>query len=228
MIGIIAAMPVELEEICKEITDVRHESAGGINFTLGSLNGHEVVAAVSGIGKVNAAMCTQAMILTFSPRLVINTGVAGSLSKELSVYDVAVATDVVEHDMDTTPLGDPPGFISGPDVVKMPACTELVEALCAKANELGTKLLPGTVASGDVFVCDRAVKNSIAEKFGAVACEMEGAAIGHVCYINKVPFMVIRSISDSADDTADVSFSEFCPVAASVASKIVKIIVDIA
>ena len=197
MTGIIGAMKIEIEALNAQMENRQTRTVSGIEFTSGTLCGREVVTAVCGIGKVFAAMCAQTMILLYSPERIINTGVAGSLSTKLNIGDIAVSDFVVEHDMDTSPLGDPVGMISGINIVDIPI-------RCVK----------GKIASGDCFVNSAEKKKYISETFGAIACEMEGAAIGHVCYVNKVPFCVIRAISDAADGSSHMDYSKFTALAA--------------
>ena len=162
------------------------------------------------------------MILKYSPCLVINTGVGGSLSEKLSIGDIAVATDVVQHDMDTSPLGDPVGLVSGINIVHFPSDTHAASLISAAADSLGVNSLIGTIASGDHFIASREKKNYIKDNFGASACEMEGAAIGHVCYVNVTPFAVIRAISDTADDSSHMDYGEFLKLAAKRSFKVIK------
>lgn len=208
-IGIIGAMKCETEALCAMLEGTSSETVSGICYTSGTLCGREVVIATCGIGKVFAAVCAQTMILKYSPDIIINTGVAGSLSDGLSVCDVAVSRDVVQHDMDTSPLGDPIGLISGINIVNIPASEQLCAAVLSAATDCGIKALPGTIASGDVFVAEREKKEYIKKNFGAIACEMEGASIGQVCYVNSVPFVVIRAISDGGDEDAAMSYDKF-------------------
>lgn len=212
-IGIIGAMKIEVEKLCDMAENVKKEKIGGIEFCTGTLCGHEVVIAVCGVGKVFAAMCAQAMILHYSPEMVINTGVAGALASELRVGDVAIAENVVQHDMDTSPIGDPVGLISGINLVQIPADAKISSALKKAALDLGMTCLGGTIASGDQFIADKAKKTYIKETFSAIACEMEGAAIGQVCYVNGTPFGILRSISDNGDESAGMSYDKFIGVA---------------
>jgi len=214
MIGIIAAMNVEMESLRSYMTDTTTETISGVTFVRGMLEGKEVVTAVCGIGKVFAALCAQTMILRYQPDAVINTGVAGTLSDKLSICSVAVSTGVVQHDMDTSPLGDPVGMISGINIVHIPADESTAVRFAAAAAALGIPHTTGTVASGDQFISDRAEKTRITETFGGVACEMEGAAVGQVCYVNDIPFAVLRAISDEADGTSPDDFGAFAAAAA--------------
>ena len=206
MIGIIAAMQAEHSLICNQIENKQTRTIAGINFVFGQINGKDVVTAVCGIGKVFAASAAQIMCLEFSPDLIINTGVAGSLDNELSIFDIAVSSSVVQHDMDTSPLGDPVGLVSGINIINFPADALVADNVLSVAKHLGFKAKKGVIASGDQFVAANERKNFIKSQFNAIACEMEGAAIGHVCYINKVPFVVIRSISDNANEDSPLDF----------------------
>jgi adenosylhomocysteine nucleosidase len=236
--GVIAAMKIEAEHIVAAMEDVRTETVGGIEFTLGTIrrgqdewtgdqgSEAEVICAVCGVGKVNAAMCAETMILHFAPARIINTGVAGSLSTELGGGDVVIASDVVQHDFDTSALGDPPGLIPGLDTVKMHCSdrlrmSELRNAAEAVLEGTGAKILHGVIASGDQFVADPETKKRIVERVGAAACEMEGGAIGQVCAANGVPFAVVRTMSDSADGGAVEDYPAFARKAAVVAANIV-------
>ena len=221
IIGIIAAMDSEIAAIKESMTDKTTEIISGIEFVKGNLCGKRAVVAKCGIGKVFAAICAQTMILKYSPRLLINTGVGGTLTDKLGIGDIAVASDVVQHDMDTSPLGDPVGLVSGINVVRFPADLRAVELICRAADDLSVNNVKGTIASGDQFIASREKKADIVEKFGAIACEMEGAAIGHVCYVNATPFAVVRAISDSADDSSHMDYGEFLKLAAERSFKVV-------
>ena len=212
-IGIIGAMKIEVEKLCSMAENIKKEKVGGIEFNVGDLCGHQVIIAVCGVGKVFAAMCAQAMILNYSPDAIINTGVAGALASELRVGDVAVAENVVQHDMDTSPIGDPVGLISGINMVQIPADEKISSSLKKTAADLGMTCLSGTIASGDQFIADKAKKAYIKNTFSAIACEMEGAAIGQVCYVNGTPFGILRSISDNGDESAGMSYDKFIGVA---------------
>ncbi len=222
-IGIIAAMEIEAERIVSAMTDRKEEEAGHVCFRVGSIGRNRVVTAVCGIGKAFAAICAQTMILTYGPDVILNTGVAGTLTPELGIGDLAISADVVQHDMDTTSIGDPPGAVTlnGVQVVKIPADWTLMERIRRLAEAEGIRTKRGTIASGDQFVSDRAVKEKIVRQFGAIACEMEGAAIGLVSALNGVPFVVVRSISDSADGGACEDYPSFAKKAAEQSARLV-------
>ncbi len=213
-LGIIAAMEIEAQPLVACMTDVVTETVSGVRFAKGNLYGHTAVVAVCGVGKVFAALCAQTMILRYQPVRIINTGVAGSLTTRLSIGDLVIATQVVQHDMDTSALGDPVGLLSGINKVYLPADTDTIERLTTAAQGIGVRALCGTVASGDRFISDGEHKTWIADTFGALACEMEGAAIGQVCYVNNVPFAVVRAISDDASGQAQMDYPQFSAMAA--------------
>lgn len=215
MIGLIGAMEAETAAIAKEMTQKEVRTVSGITFTRGLWQGKEAVVATCGIGKVFAALCAQTMILTYHPDCIINCGVAGGLLEEAQVLDVVLASDVVQHDMDTSPIGDPVGLISGINKIALPADEDLVAKLKAAAESLGLPVTVGRIASGDQFIADEGKKDLIKTTFGACCCEMEGAAIGQVCYVNKTPFGVLRSLSDGAGGDAKMDYPTFAAKAAS-------------
>lgn len=223
MIGIIGAMDIEVNKFKEQMTDVRSETISGTEFIRGTLWGNPTVVAVSGIGKVNAAICTQTMILKYSPEFVINSGVAGGLDSSLNICDTVVANSVVQHDMDTSPLGDPVGFISGLDIIDIPSDPEISGKLQVSALECGIHSIMGKIVSGDQFINSIEKKNYFIDTFNASACEMEAAAIGHVCYKNNVPFAILRSISDSADNSSHISYPDFVQVAADNLEKVMRV-----
>ena len=214
MIGIIAAMNVEMEGLRAHMENPVSETVSGVTFVRGTIAGREVVTAVCGIGKVFAALCAQTMILRYAPEAVINTGVAGTLTDELTIGNLAVSSCVVQHDMDTSAIGDPVGLISGINKIEIPADRTLIRRLCAAAQAIGVRALTGCIASGDQFVASPGRKTFITDTFSAIACEMEGAAVGQVCYVNQVPFCVLRAISDSADGSSHMDYPTFVQMAA--------------
>ena len=223
MTGIIGAMHVEVETIKSLMENKTAEKIGGVEFVKGTLHGKDIVIAVCGIGKVAAAMCTQIMILKYSPDRIIHTGVGGSLSTKLAIGDIAVAESLVQHDMDTSPLGDPIGLISGLNMVNIPADKAVADLLLEGIKTLeNVKGLSGVIASGDQFIASDEKKKFITENFNAIVCEMEGASIAQVCYSNGVPFGVVRAVSDCADGSSHMDYGEFLPVAAANAAKLIE------
>ena len=219
-IGIIGAMQPEVEELVASLKSKKEEKVGGITFFRGKLGKVKVAIAKCGVGKVFAALTAEAMIMKYSPRLVINTGVGGGIAKGIPVGSVVVADKLVQHDMDTSAIGDPKGLISGINQVFFEADKRARVLTLKIAEELRAKCCEGTVASGDIFVSDSALKKKIAEDFGASVCEMEGAAIAQVAFVNSTPICVIRAISDSADEEGSVSYEKFLPEAAKLSASI--------
>ncbi len=223
MLGIIGAMTVEVDELKKIMSDTLEHTVGDMTFVSGKLYGADAVVTVCGEGKVNAAMCTQAMIMEYAPDLIVNTGVGGGLADGLKIGDVVVASAVVEHDMDMSPLGYPIGFVSGVNRTEMPCDKKTADLLERCTRELNIPCRRGIVASGDQFISSDEKKAFLVKTFNASVCEMEGAAIGHVCIRNGVPFGVLRSVSDSGDDKASMSFPEFAELAAKNSIAIIKL-----
>ena len=212
-IGIIGAMSDEVDGLIARLEGHAEELVGGIKFHTGTVFGKPVVIARCGVGKVFASMCATAMIIKYSPRLIVNTGVGGALSPSLSCADIVVATRLVQHDMDTSPLGDPVGMISGINKVYFDADKTAADALISAAEKLGIPAKRGVIASGDKFVADKATKDRIVSAFGADVCEMEGAAIAQAAYVNGTPFAVVRAISDGADGNSPMDFPTFLSIA---------------
>ena len=173
MIGIIGAMQTEVELLIGKIENAKNENISGIDFVSGKLAGVDVVVAKCGIGKVFAALCAQTMILRYGVKLIINTGVGGAIDERLDIGDVTVSDFVVQHDMDTSALGDPVGLISGINVVRIAADEKTANELLAVAKETGANAILGTVASGDKFISGAEAKKKISDTFGAAVCEME-------------------------------------------------------
>ena len=220
MIGIIGAMGIEIRALADLLENKKSETISGVEYMSGKIYGRDVVLAVCGIGKVFAAICTQTMILKYNPDVIINTGVAGTLADKLSIGDIAIADSVVQHDMDTSPLGDPVGLLSGINIVKIPTDSDTVSKIESCVKEIGVNYEKGTIASGDQFLASNEVKACIVDNFGAIAGEMEGGAIGHVCYVNQKPFCVLRAISDCADGSGAENYMEFLGKAAENATMI--------
>ena len=219
-IGILGAMDSEVEALISRLEGRVTETVGGISFNTGLLEGKRVAIAKCGIGKVFAALAAEAMIITYAPSLLINTGVGGALASGISVCDVVVADKLAQHDMDTSALGDPKGLISGINVIYFETDRRAVGIVAEACAELDVNCHTGTIASGDVFVSTSAQKNAIRAEFGASVCEMEGAAIAQVAYVNNTPCCVIRAVSDSADEGSSMDYMQFLPIAASNSTKI--------
>lgn len=210
-IGIIGAMEVEVAILKEKMEDVRIIKKASMDFYEGIIAGKKVVVVRSGIGKVNAGICAQILADVFSVDAIINTGIAGSLNKNINIGDIVLSTDVVQHDMDATGFGYRKGQIPQMPVFFFNAddnLRRLAAEVCREVNP-DIQVFEGRIASGDQFVCDQDVKNRIVSEFSAYATEMEGAAIGQAAYLNEIPFLVVRAISDKADGSAQMDYSEF-------------------
>ncbi len=212
-IGIIGAMSDEVDGLIAKLDDHCEELVGGIKFHTGTIYGKPVVIARCGVGKVFASMCATAMIIKYAPRLIVNTGVGGALSPELSCADIVVATKLVQHDMDTSPLGDPVGMISGINMVYFEADESAADVLMSAAKKLSLPAKRGVIASGDQFVASKEEKDRIVSEFSADVCEMEGAAIAQAAFVSGTPFAVVRAISDGADGNSPMDFPTFLSIA---------------
>ncbi len=206
MIAIIGAMSVEVKGLIKLLQNKEVTNISGVDYVQGQLFGKTVVIAKCGVGKVFAALCCQTMILKYQPEIVINTGVAGGLDSSLEINDMVIADNLVQHDLDTSLLGDVVGTIIGLGRVNIPCSKKLIKAFKQAAENLGFPYRVGKIASGDQFIGSVDKAQNIVKKFSAMACEMEGAAIAQVCYVNKTDFIVIRSISDITDGKSHKNF----------------------
>ncbi|MDO4797139.1 MAG: 5'-methylthioadenosine/adenosylhomocysteine nucleosidase [Coriobacteriales bacterium] len=207
-VGIIGAMDIEVTQLCEALEGVQEEHCLGMTFYTGTLDGVDVVAVQCGVGKVNAALCAGVLVTIFDVTHVINTGVAGALDARIDIGDIVVSTDAVQHDMDCTPLGYAAGRIPLMDNSVFCADEDLsLEAVYAVRKVAPTvSVYQGRIASGDQFVASAEQKERIVSQFGAMCGEMEGAAIAHACHLAKVPFVIIRSISDKADGAATMDY----------------------
>ncbi|MEM1485944.1 5'-methylthioadenosine/adenosylhomocysteine nucleosidase [Oscillospiraceae bacterium PP1C4] len=215
-IGIICAIDSELARIRQAFSGCTAEQAGRYTFYVAESGEKKIVAAVCGIGKVNAAACAQIMISNFHADCIINSGVSGALSDKLHIMDIVVASDVMYHDLYQ-------GFLAGsyfPGSDRFPAdeaLSGMAVEICAEQN---VPCMRGRIVSGEQFVTDSALKAKILENTQGITTEMEGAAIGHVCYLNNIPFAVIRCVSDGADDNGEMDFDTFVIHAAERCAKI--------
>lgn len=211
MIGIIGAMDEEVEQLVEAMEVLKEETKAQMVFKAGRLAGKDVVIVRSGIGKVNAAVCTQILIDDFNADYVINTGIAGSLRAEIDIADIVISSDVLHHDVDATGFGYALGQIPRMEVLSFEADKRLIEL----ADTACRKVLPqisthiGRVVSGDQFISDKGVKTHILDNFEGYCTEMEGAAIAQAAYLNGVPFVILRAISDKADDSATMDYPTF-------------------
>lgn len=211
MIGIIGAMEEEVAILKQNMQVEEVKEIASMTFCKGTLKGQDVVIVRSGIGKVNAAICAQILVDYFNVDSLINTGIAGSLNAQIDIGDMVISTDAVHHDMDASIFGDPVGQVPRMDTFSFPADKKLVQ-LAKEANEEvnpDIHTFVGRVVSGDQFVSDGTVKDRIVTLFDAMCTEMEGAAIAHAAYLNKVSYVIIRAISDKADNSATMDYPTF-------------------
>ncbi|MDN5352233.1 MAG: adenosylhomocysteine nucleosidase [Clostridiales bacterium] len=227
-IGIIGAMDIETEKLIEAMDSPAVHTVAGMSFYAGKLREKEVVVVTCGVGKVNAAACTQVLISEFKTTVVINTGVSGAIEQILNVGDIIISTDCMEHDMDCTGFGYGYGVIPRMESSVFEADPHLVDLAYEGGKEVvkGHQVLKGRIVSGDQFIASLERKRFIQENFSAHTTEMEGAAIAHVCHLNKIPFVIIRAISDKADGSAHVSFDDFAVEAAENSNRIVNSVLD--
>ena len=221
MIGIIGAMDVEVKLLKERMTEKQEETLSAIEFTRGFLEGQDVVVAQNVVGKVSAAVCAQTMILHYNVKKLLNTGVGGALSSKLHIGDVIVASACVEHDIDTTPVGDPAGLISRLNIIELPVDKTMAEQFASTCEVCGVNYLQGIVASGDQFITSAQRSEWIRKTFNAVSTDMETAAIAHVAYMNQCPFAGLRVASDEANGKAPADYNSFVLKAAATSSTIV-------
>ena len=226
MLGIIGAMEIEVNRIKEQMEDVSVTDKAGMSFFEWKWNGNDVVVVRSGIGKVNAAVCAQILADTFHADAIINTGIAGSLKNEINIGDIVLSTDAIQHDMDAQGFGYAPGVIPQMEVSDFQADEKLIELAkkcCAEVCP-DIQVFTGRVVSGDQFISDKKKKEWLSSQFEGLCAEMEGAAIAQAAYLNHVPFLIIRAISDKADDSATMDYPEFEAMAA---ENSVKLLADI-
>ena len=228
MLGIIGAMEKEVFLLRDMLKDVEIITVAHMDFYSGKFKDKDVVIVKCGVGKVNAAMCTQALIDIFKCSAIINTGIAGSLDNDINIGDIVLSVDAMQHDMDVTALGYDRGII--PDTpLSCFVADEKLRALTketAEKNLSKIKVFEGRVVSGDQFISGKDIKDSIVKDFGAICTEMEGAAIAQVAALNNVPFLIIRAISDKADDSAHMDYPEFQKLAIARSVKLVAGVID--
>lgn len=211
LIGIIGAMEEEVAQLKEQMQEISVRRKAGMEFFKGTLMGKPAVVVRSGIGKVNAAVCTQILADDYQVTAVINTGIAGSLKNEINIGDIVVSQDVLQHDVDAREFGYPLGQIPRMDTLSFSADAGLIsvaEEVCRQVNP-EISVFTGRVVSGDQFVADSGKKKFISENFAGFCTEMEGAAIGQTAYLNGIPFVVLRAISDKADNSASMDYPTF-------------------
>jgi len=211
MLGIIGAMDEEVSKLKEIMEDVEIKQKASMDFYKGKMCGKDVVVVRSGIGKVNAGICTQILVDEYGVDAVINTGIAGSLNAAIDIGDIVLSTDALQHDMDATGFGYEPGIIPRMETSTFVAdkkMRKLAKESCEKVNP-DIKVFEGRIVSGDQFISDKEKKDYIEKNFKGFCTEMEGAAIAQTAYLNNIPFLIIRAISDKADDSATEDYPTF-------------------
>ena len=228
MLAIIGAMDEEVQLFKEHMSDVAIMKKAGMEFFKGNLYGKELVLVRCGIGKVNAAICTQVLVDDYSVDKIIFTGVAGGLDPRIDVGDIVISSDCVQHDFDATAFGYKPGEVPRLDKVEFEADKELMELALnsSKTIEGFPNVFTGRILSGDIFVASKEKALNLGEKFQGLCVEMEGAAVAQGCYLNDVKFVIIRSMSDKADGSAHEDFASFVHTSAQNALKLVKAMLD--
>jgi adenosylhomocysteine nucleosidase len=222
-IALIGAMNEEIEMLVSRMEQVKESGKAGVTYREGLFLGKQVVVCKSGVGKVNAAVTTQILIDRFAVEAVIFTGVAGALDPDLNIGDIVVSSECMQHDMDVTALGFPRGVIPYEEKSIFPAHSSLRELAVASAKTLFEgRVKQGRVLSGDQFIASREVVSQLHSELQGTCTEMEGAAVAQVCSMNEIPYVVIRSMSDKADGSAHMNFTEFTKLASENSYKIVE------
>lgn len=226
-IGIIGAMDEEIDVLTRSLNIQEIVETSGLKVINAKLGSMQCFIVRCGIGKVNAALCTQALIDRFDVDYIINVGVAGALHPDLDVNDVVISSEAIQYDIDASAAGDPVGTIPRMDTSVFRADEHLVKIAEKSASELHLgNYMVGRIVTGDKFVASKDFKDELRKSFDGLCCEMEGGAIAHVCHVNKVPFLIIRSISDKADGTAVKTFDNFlveaCEISKSIILKILR------
>ena len=221
-IGIIGAMPSELVDIRKALNDAEIKRISAFDFYINEKGGKKIINVCSGIAKVNAALCAQVLIDNFKPDAVINAGIAGGMDSSIKVCDMVVSNEVLAHDLDLHFLNDYPPYCG---IFKADA--GLIDAAVNICRKQGVNSFIGRIVSGEAFISDNAVKNEIKNRLNPFAVDMESSAVGHCAYLNEVPFVSVRCISDNADDEGAMSFDEFEKIAAARVAEVVLEMVEI-
>ncbi|MBQ9519845.1 MAG: 5'-methylthioadenosine/adenosylhomocysteine nucleosidase [Firmicutes bacterium] len=226
-IGIICAIEAEIQAVKEYVNVISAKNIAGLDFYMGTMSGQNVVLVRSGMGKVNAAVCTQILIDMYPVDMIINVGIAGAIAPDLKIGDIVISDDLVQHDVDATAIGDEPGALFGSETTYLKADDQLDKFTYMAAEELGYSISIGRIASGDQFISSPEAKERIWKTFKAKCCEMEGAAIAQTCFLNKIPFTVIRAISDNADEGTEINYERFMRESALKAACLVKKILEL-
>lgn len=211
MFAIICAMQEELNEILLFMEDISYENLGYIKIFKGKINNIPCIAALCGVGKVSAAMCTYGLILNYHPDFILNVGVAGSIDENLNILDAVVANNAIQHDFDISAFPNrKKGEISGIDSVEMPCTNWIIEKLSESTKKIeNINYKVGTILTGDQFINSKEKLLNLRNEFGGIACDMEAGSISQLCLMNKIDFGILRTISDNANDNSHIDFNTF-------------------
>ncbi len=225
-LGIIGAEQQEIDLLLEHLSLEKTVNKAGLSFFCGTIHEYPVVIVKAGIGKVNAAACTQMLIDLFDVKMIVNTGSAGSLDARINIGDIVVSTEVIQHDLDVTDLGYQPGDVPGTGKVFTPdkQLHDLAVTCSHEANPDVT-VYEGLILTGDQFISGQEKKNWLIDTFHGLCAEMEGGAIAHVASINAVPFLIIRSISDKADGSATMDYTQFSKMASYHSARLVETLI---
>lgn len=223
MIGIICAMDTEVNGYINTMKNKSIDTVSGYVFTKGLLNGVEAVVVMCGIGKVNAAICAQTMILKYNPEYIVNSGIGGGITADTEIGDIVIGKSVIQHDMDTTAFGDPKGLLDlpGGSRTELPCSEKLSECARRICEKLGIRYHVGKIVTGDRFITSVEKRTELNKEFGAIICEMEGGSIGQTCYRADTPFIIIRAVSDNIEKSNHMDYLEFKKQCSELSAKIV-------
>ena len=208
-VGIIGAMDEEVEILINKMKNKKTVEKAGMTYYVGELSSKNVIVVKCGIGKINATVCSQILISEFGVNVIINSGVAGALDNNLNIGDIVVSKDTLNHDMDTTAFGDEYGLIPRMEESIFKGDTRLIDLALEVGKKHSINVVPGRVVSGDQFIASKEKKDWLVEQFNGTCAEMEGVAIGQTSYLNNIPFLILRAISDKADGSAKVAYEDF-------------------
>ena len=208
-VGIIGAMDEEVEILINKMKNKKTVEKAGMTYYVGELSSKNVIVVKCGIGKINATVCSQILISEFGVNVIINSGVAGALDNNLNIGDIVISKDTLNHDMDTTAFGDEYGMIPRMEESIFKGDTRLIDLALEVGKKHNINVVPGRVVSGDQFIASKEKKDWLVEQFNGTCAEMEGVAIGQTSYLNNIPFLILRAISDKADGSAKVAYEDF-------------------
>lgn len=226
-LGIIGAEQQEIDLLLEHLLLEKTVKKAGLSFFCGTIDSYPVVIVKAGIGKVNAAACTQMLIDLFDVKMIVNTGAAGSLDSRINIGDIVVSTEVIQHDLDVTDLGYKPGDVPGTG--KVFTSDKLLHDLavsCSHETNPDVTVYEGLILTGDQFISGQEKKNWLIDTFHGLCAEMEGGAIAHVASLNEVPFLIIRSISDKADGSATMDYTQFSKMASYHSARLVEALIE--